>query len=436
MSRTSKALKRLGVAGIAVATIGAGVPALVATSASAAAGGATTTSQLVISPLSQSGAAGTCLLYKVTPLNSTSERPGDTPPITVRITENPVSDTQDVDFCTVAGTATVRGTTAPTESASYVNGASAPYRQYYVPGTTNNSPAPAACGAVPPAATTGNDCPDSASGAAGQATAQNTNPTGADSDRFTGMNDGGTPATVAEPNDGSIVFGVVGAIAGGANITAFIDNGAGGGTAGDYIRQAGEITANQDATATFTGGNTAEAVTVVDAEPETGSAPINSTITYTVTLKNSAGNTVSGVKPVAEITAGPDAAQTSPALAAQTVTCGTTDNSGTTTCSYTTRSTTGTDTIRTWVNQICGTSSAFQSCEPSDDITRTVAPATSAARNIAITPRDVTTPAGTTRVFSATVKDVNGTPVPDVEVQFFENGAGRFVGPDIRPAIA
>jgi hypothetical protein len=421
MSRTSKALKRLGVAGLAVATIGAGVPALVASSAQAATGGATT--QLAIAPLSQTGAAGTCILYTVTPLNATGEQPGDTPTITVQVTENPVSDTQDVDFCTVADVASPasRGTSPYATGAVYMNGASVPTQQTYTPTGTNVSPTPAAVGG-----------PDSASGASGQATATNTNPTGVDSARLTGTNDAATPTTL-RPNNGSVVFGIVGAVAGGANITAFIDNGAGGGTANDYVRQAGEIKANTDATATFTGGGTPEAVAAVDAEPETGSSPINSLVTYTVTLKNSSGQTVSGVTPVAAITAGPDAAQagaTDGTQFAVAVTCGTTNNSGVTTCSYTTRAKTGTDTINTWVNKTCGLSAAFDSCEPNDEITRTVAPATSAARFIAITPRDVTTSAGTTRVFSATVTDVNGTPVPDVEVTFFENGAGRFVGPD------
>jgi len=423
MSRTSKALKRLGVAGIAVATIGAGVPALVATSASAAPGGATT--QLVISPTSQTGSAGTCILYTVSPLNGTSEAPGDTPTITVQVTENPLSDTQDVDFCTVPDTGTTARGTSPVvgAGATYFNGNSAPSRQFYAPGTTNSSPAPAAGG--------GND---SASGASGQATATNTNPTGVDSARYTGTNDGAT-ATTIRPNNGSIVFGIAGAVAGGANITAFIDDGTGGVEA-TWSRQASEIKTNTDATATFTGGGTAEAVNTVDAEPETGSAPINTVITYTVTLTNSSGQTVSSVTPVASVTAGPDAAQpagpggTPAAQAAQPVACNATDNSGKTTCSYTTRNVTGSDTILTWVNKTCGLSSAFDSCEPSDEITRTVAPATSAARFIAITPRDVTTSSGTTRVFSATVTDVHGTAVPDVEVTFFENGPGRFVTPD------
>jgi hypothetical protein len=417
MSRTSQALKRLGVAGVALATIGAGVPAFFATAAQAAPGGATT--QLVISPLNQSGAAGTCLLYTVTPLNGSNEQPGDTPTITVQVTENPVSDTQDVDFCSVAGTTTTRGTTTTTTTPTYTNGTSVPTLQTYNPSTTNVSPAPAT-------GTPGNN-PDSASGASGQSTATNTNPSGTDTAAFKSTNSGAAP-TATDPNNGSIVFGIVGAIPGGANITAFID------TNTDLQRQATEIRANTDATATFTAGNSPEAVTVVDAEPETGSAPINSLITFTVTLKNASGQTVSGVTPTAVITSGPDAAQagaTDGTQFAVAVTCGSTVNNGTTTCSYTTRNKTGTDTINVYVNKSCGLSSAFDaSCEPNDEITRTVAPSTSAARNLVLSPRDTTTFSGSTREFQALVKDVAGTPVPDVAVQFCENGAGRISGGD------
>src|SRR3954454_16443766 len=61
MTRTSKALKRLGVAGLAAVTIGAGVPALVATSASAA-----NATGVSISPKTATSAVNTCTAYTVT----------------------------------------------------------------------------------------------------------------------------------------------------------------------------------------------------------------------------------------------------------------------------------------------------------------------------------------------------------------------------------
>src|SRR3954454_3712837 len=94
MSRTSKALKRLGVAGVAVATIGAGVPAFFATAASAAG----PTAQLTISPSAQSGASGTCLIYSVTPTDSAGAVPSDTTGQTIKLTAPPTG-TGEFEFC-------------------------------------------------------------------------------------------------------------------------------------------------------------------------------------------------------------------------------------------------------------------------------------------------------------------------------------------------
>jgi adhesin/invasin len=95
MTRTSKALKRLGVAGLAVVTIGAGVPAFFATTASAS--GPVTTVTLT-APAGDQGAAGTCTPYQATVKDlSGAVVPGAT--VTVSITDNGATATQDVDFC-------------------------------------------------------------------------------------------------------------------------------------------------------------------------------------------------------------------------------------------------------------------------------------------------------------------------------------------------
>jgi hypothetical protein len=83
MTHASTALRRLGVAAVAAAAIGVGVPALSSTPAVAAA-----TTQLTISPTNQTGAAGTCESYTVTATDN-GAKPTDTPTVTVTLTQNP-----------------------------------------------------------------------------------------------------------------------------------------------------------------------------------------------------------------------------------------------------------------------------------------------------------------------------------------------------------
>lgn len=83
MTHASTTLKRLGVAAIAVATIGTGVPALLSAPAQAA-----PANQLTIAPASQTSAAGTCQSYTVT-ATAGNAKPTDTPTVTVTLTQNP-----------------------------------------------------------------------------------------------------------------------------------------------------------------------------------------------------------------------------------------------------------------------------------------------------------------------------------------------------------
>jgi hypothetical protein len=118
MTRTSKALKRLGVAGLAVVTIGAGVPAFFATAAQAA---GPVTAVTFNNTNTSTGPAGTCLNYTVHAADASG--PSSAATITVRLVGDG-SATQDVDFCSAAqigfGDGTVANQPAP-QSASVLS---------------------------------------------------------------------------------------------------------------------------------------------------------------------------------------------------------------------------------------------------------------------------------------------------------------------------
>jgi len=420
MSRTSKALKRLGVAGVVAATIGAGVPAIVATSAQAAPGGATT--QLSISPASQTGAAGTCLVYTVTPLNATGEVPADTTGQTIKVqaTENPASDTQQIHFCN------------PT----------APFATSPAPGGPNNSQ------------TRLNETTDVGNTTTAQTTA--------------------VPAA-APNNSGAATFGVRGRVPGGANIRAFID------ANNNNVIDAGEATSNT-ATATFNaggtdntsdttaGGNAAQDAvkTITEIAQSATANPVAAGNTsasdqfITVQVKNASGDPVSGVTVSAQFQSGSaNGAQTSPVATAQPITCsggGTTTTIGTTTrttntaannaagggsqnggpvtnnagiitCSYTAVRA-GTDTVLLFVQQTTGGTSGPDASEPQLTVTRTTAGAPNTdvtkARNGDLTREGpIDTVSGQSRVFTATVTDAAGKRVQGVVVDFSKTGGGN-----------
>ena len=414
MSRTSKALKRLGVAGVAVATIGAGVPAFFATAASAAG----PTAQLTITPASQSGASGTCIIYSVTPTDSTGAVPTDTPGQKIKLTASSTS-AGEVEFCQPSPNYPLQGTKSTTVGAVRTP-------------ASNGTVADGGPGATPATA--------------------------------------GTTAA----NNGTQTFGVRGLTAGGANIRAYVDSN------GNDAFDAGEPTAT--ATATFTAGGTNETDTsaggnaaqdavksMTEIGPAANAAPIaagsgaSSTQFVTVQLKNASGDPVSGVTVSAQFGSGSaNGAQTSPAAGAQPITCRggstTTDASGTTTrnaapttadpgsqdaspvsnnagfvtCTYTALRA-GSDTVTLFVNQTTGGTSGPDSGEPQLTVTRTTqaAPNTdpTKARNVDLTPEGPTnTASGQTRVFTATVTDSAGKRVQGVTVCFSKTGGGTIPG--------
>lgn len=98
MSRTTTALKRLAVPGLAAVTLIAGIPVLAATSASAAAG-----DTITISPTADSASAGTCNPFTVTVKNSAGQPATSTVDVVITQRNNgaaTAADTFDVTFCT------------------------------------------------------------------------------------------------------------------------------------------------------------------------------------------------------------------------------------------------------------------------------------------------------------------------------------------------
>jgi len=93
MTRTSTALKRLGVAVVAVATMGAGVPALVGTAASAATTGAFT----ITENSGESNTANNCINFTV----STGATQSATPTATITVT--PTTTPSEFQFCEPSG---------------------------------------------------------------------------------------------------------------------------------------------------------------------------------------------------------------------------------------------------------------------------------------------------------------------------------------------
>ena len=84
MTQPATLLKRYGVAAVAAVTLGAGAPMLL--SSGPALAGPTT--QLTITPSSQTSAAATCQTYTVTATDN-GAKPTDTPTITVTLTQSP-----------------------------------------------------------------------------------------------------------------------------------------------------------------------------------------------------------------------------------------------------------------------------------------------------------------------------------------------------------
>ena len=389
--------RRMAVATVAVATVAAGLPALLTSAATAA----TTGDINLLGPTH--GAAGSCLTYTVTPTDAFGRVANDTGTVVVRLTENPANDAgQDVDFCNPGTQST------PTVRPHYVNANNA--TQSYAAGPTITSTATTGAGST---------TPDVASPST---PALQANPTGKDTAVFVynGANNAST----------TITFGVVGLVPGGATIDAFRS------ADGDEVQNAtGDYSRSLNVTFSAGGlpGSTqaADAVTKVAITPQSSYSPTGGAAhSFSVLLTNSAGDGVSGVTPAIAAFSGPNAATTT-AASTYTATCTATNNAGTATCSYKgTKS--GTDTVTVWVDQTRARTpnptGGLDSGEPRDTATATTTVSTAQARVIDLVPATANVTSGTTKVLTATVTDAAGTPASGVAVTFTESGPGSIQG--------
>ncbi len=383
---------------VSLSTAAATVVAGVALLAGPAQADATTALRLS----SVAGAAGTCLVVTLQPVDARGVQATDAATATVRLTELPEGPSQDVDFCTTPET------TPPASGATYTNAGTA-VGPLATPGSTQSyAPGPSVTPNPARPASGGN--PDVAADAAGAAPSQtpnSNNPTGVDVAQY-------------GYSGGVVRIGVAGLTAGGARVEAFLDRNSNG------TADTGELLT--EGRATFSNGGlpgsdaAVEAVRSLDAEPEAASAQQGATTTIPVTLRNGSGDVVAGVTPLLRVGSGPNAAPADQVRSG----CGESSNAGVATCTFGgTR--TGTDTLQVWVQQAGGTVGPDPS-EPQDEITRTttLAPVdASLARFVELTPSAATTVSGQTRSFRATVTAATGAAVRRAALTATEVGPGQ-----------
>jgi hypothetical protein len=375
MSRTSQALKRLGVSAVCAVTVMGVAPAL-----SAPASANHTTTAVTLSPDTVSAPAGSCIQFTATvTFNNTS----GTDTAIVDVTADPRTN-EDVEFCTLSTDGTTQTTTVDNPGTAGQVGTTG--RQTGAGGVTENR-------------------------------------------EFTVTS---TPGS----NTASVTFGVISNAAGTVDVTAFLENTAT--STGNGTRDNNEP--GDTSIATFTAGGR-DAVTTVDAEPESGNGIQGQTYRFTARAFNTAGQPVPNVEVFFDVLTGPDANNTGisngTSTASGTFSCGTTDQTGTARCTLQNNGTPGTDTIRVFVdnsgdqdsNPVTPTrTGAFDPNEAFDDITATFVAPAAAGTTLELTCASVrTNPAGdqcqnptteSTEVFTATVRNSSGTALSGVPVEF------------------
>ncbi len=402
--KSTNRLRALVASAAALATVAAGL-ALV-TAAPAQAAPATALRLQAVYPTDASGSAGTCQIYRAFPTDFAGNPSTDTGTVFITLSESPSSSAQDVDFC-IPPTAP-DGLTGPrVTSATYNFG-----RQRYTPGrsvsTTN-----AETGATPDP-TTGyapTELPDLASDVpSSTGTASRSNPTGSDT------------GSVEYKNGQFVEFGVAGLVPGAATINAYID-----------------FTTSVDARPLpirFTAGGKPQSVPAYDSTSSVTPdrqqySAVQSTSTpalIDIVVANAAEDTVFDVTPSFQVTSGPNAS-------ANLRSCPATSDFGRSQCSFI-GTQPGTDTIVIWVNHSAPPGGIAtpgpDAGEPTSTITVTTFTQPSqpgAARFVDLTPNSpVSTTAGSSRVFSATVTDAGGAPVLGASVAFSETGPGQLDG--------
>jgi hypothetical protein len=470
MTRTSKALKRLGVAGLAAVTIGAGMPALLAAGAQAATGPVTNVN---ITSTDNQAATGSCLAMTAQASDaSATPVPGATITVTISDSSTSTTSTQDVNFCTAStgtiqpqtGTVVSNGGAAASDTSTFVadsNGtvtfgvtATVPgqvfVRAFYdvnndktftagepqdtrtvtftsggAPGSNTNQDAAKTVTVVPKndtaisgetrsfVVTVLNATNDALTGV--QVSYQTTPPGAGQAQTY--------PTTVcgSTNNDGQAVCKVTVTTVGTDNLTFFVQQTGITSTSGF---DAGEP--NDTATITVNPAPTGRTVALTPANQnvyyKTGSA------TYTATVNNtSTGSTT----------------PTNGTLLAFTVTGGSGDETATGTgttneCSTTTTTGTASSCVVTVTDptpvagEVLRVTATIRGTTSSATSTLTFTNVPSDARNIVLSPKTQTVVAGSGNVglVSAKVTDVNGAPVPNVWVLFTESGPGRFTNPN------
>jgi hypothetical protein len=470
MTRTSMALKRLGVAGLAAVTIGAGVPALVGASAEAA--GPVTQIALAGQPDNQ-GAAGSCIAYQATAKDATGAVvPGAT--ITVTITDSSTSSTRDVNFCTLPTTS--GSTTYQPQTGNVVSDQgpqtggggkdtavfTADANGVATFGVTATTPGAVGVQAFydvngDKAFSAGEpNASDTATFTSGGAAGSNTNQDAATAVTVTPTNDTavvgetrnfvvhvtnstgdalngvivsyattppgagqgqtfGASTCGSTDNNGDAICKIAFTTAGTDNLTFYVNQTQTGGTPGPDPSE-------PKATATET-VNPAPTGRTVTLTPQNRNVDYRSaSATYTVAVTNTSSSTTTSTAGTLlgfSISGGSSKATVTPTE------CQTTGNSpaGTSTCPNITVSDPGAvaGEVITVTATIRGTSST-------DTSTMTVQNQPTDARNIALTPKTQTVAPGSgIGALTATVTDVNGKAVPNVWVTFTESGPGRFV---------
>jgi hypothetical protein len=383
MTRTSKALKRLGVAGLVAVTVGAGLPALVASSADAAAA-----TGIAIAPTARAtGAQGTCVPVTVTLSGVTAT---DTSTVTITLTDpspaTPTAGQQTAVFCQTDKNGLLQSPTASSNA------------------TTPSSPGATLAGTGPTRTATFTT-------AAGQTSFQagvyDTELETVGLQAFVDRNANGVYDPATDPSATTQVTFT----AGSPNQTSSTSN------PGAFDQKANDNTRLLTATQSATQAQSAVA------------GPSGSQV-YTVTAFNATtnGDAIRGVQVTYVIeTGGANSASPSP-----TGNCpGVTDNTGEVTCTVPTPKA-GTDRITFFVNQTNGGAGSTSGTsgpdanEPKVTVNATTSPSTADARNVTVTPNGQTFAPNTTVAYIATVTDARGTAVSGVDVTFTISGVGSF----------
>jgi hypothetical protein len=344
MSRTTTALKRLAVPGLAALTMIAGIPVLASTAASAAPG-----DTIVMTPETDSASTGTCNVFTIQVRNSAGEPATSTVDVTITERDTSATETADAEFCTTqaegAGSNTSDGFTAPSSGPTATQGTTTGDRDH---------------------------------------------------------------AEFIPNSDGIVTFGVASDQPQTLDIRAFLED-----DNNDTFNE-GETT--DTSVKVFTQGGQ-DAITTLDAEPETGDAFTGEPTRILATARNAQGDTVANAPVDATFISGPNAGLN--------FDCGTTNNNGIAVCTVQAPNA-GTDTIRVFADETGRTPDRFDVGEPFDDVTRTFVAAPTGL-DIQLVCGDavgssfeecVNDPSEPSATFTATVRNSSGVVQPNVLVRF------------------